>query len=95
MPPIAKTEMKVSMSNPVVLSRLNNVDGFQYSGTKIGSVNARGNIIKLAKKISRLKFGDIKKKNNQIIKNQIELIKYSYIHKLLLQSILIYENYKG
>src|SRR3990167_6464096 len=51
-PPMEKVKTKLSISNPVVVARLNKDGGFQYSGTNNGSVNASGKVIRLAQTIS-------------------------------------------
>ena len=49
MPPIAKLKMMLSMSKPVLCANSNRLGGFQYSGTKIGSVNPNGAMNTLAR----------------------------------------------
>src|SRR3546814_2768073 len=48
MPPMPKQKMRLSMSNPVVCARSNRLGGFQYSGTKSGSVRPNGVVNRLA-----------------------------------------------
>ena len=52
MPPIAKLKMKLSMSKPVLCANSNRLGGFQYSGTKSGSVNPNGAMKMLAHHIA-------------------------------------------
>ena len=52
MPPIAKLKMKLSMSKPVLCANSNRLGGFQYSGTKIDSVNPNGAMNTLARHIA-------------------------------------------
>lgn len=47
MPPMAKLKMKLSMSKPVLCANSNKLGGFQYSGTKSGSVKPNGAMITL------------------------------------------------
>src|SRR3546814_7246405 len=48
MPPMPKQKMRLSMSNPVVCAKSNRLGGFQYSGTKSGSVRPNGVVNRLA-----------------------------------------------
>src|SRR3972149_3280415 len=53
-PPTPKAKIKLSMSNPVACAKLKSDGGFQYSGTKSGSVNPSSEVHKLTKSISLL-----------------------------------------
>lgn len=44
---MAKLKMKLSMSKPVVCANSNRLGGFQYSGTKSGSVKPNGAMTQL------------------------------------------------
>lgn len=81
MPPIAKENIKLSMSNPVVDAKLNKEGGFQYSGTNNGSVKPKGIVNKLTKNISFLDFLFKKKIISQIAKKINESTSHSNIIK--------------
>ena len=51
---IENEKRRLSISNPVFWARLKREGGFQYSGTKIGSVKPKGKVNKLTKSISLL-----------------------------------------
>ena len=48
MPPMPKQKMRLSISKPVVRARSKRLGGFQYAGTKIGSVKPKGVVNRLA-----------------------------------------------
>src|SRR5512138_2841620 len=51
-PPIPNEKKRLSISNPVVWARLKSEGGFQYAGTKSGSVSPRNMVQKLTMSIS-------------------------------------------
>jgi hypothetical protein len=55
--PIAKQKIRLSKSNPVRCARPNRLGGFQYSGTKIGSVRPRRLVARLTRSIRARKAG--------------------------------------
>src|SRR3989344_7119475 len=56
-PPIAKLKIKLSISKPVLLARLNKDGGLQYSGTNKCSVSPKGAVKILTQNISLRSFG--------------------------------------
>jgi|TARA_R100001132_G_C3262405_1_gene86177 hypothetical protein len=53
-PPIAKENIRLSISKPVLSAKLNREGGNQYSGTNKGSVKPKGIVIRLILSISFL-----------------------------------------
>jgi len=53
-PPTEKAKIMLSISNPVLWAKLKSDGGFQYSGTKIGSVIPKSDVQKLTINISLL-----------------------------------------
>ncbi len=52
MPPMAKLKMRLSMSKPVRCANSNRLGGFQYSGTKMGSVRPNTAVTRLTRHIT-------------------------------------------
>jgi hypothetical protein len=78
-PPMAKENIKLSISKPVRPARLNRDGGFQYPGTNRGSVKPKGIVHKLTKNISFLIKGLAIKITNHIPNKNNENINHSFI----------------
>ena len=72
MPPIAKLKIMLSMSNPVLCANSNRLGGFQYFGTKIGSVNPKGAMKTLAHHMVTRCFGNSPYSRIQGSKNALD-----------------------
>lgn len=78
-PPNANENMKLSISNPVLVARLNNEGGCQYSGTKIGSVNPKGVVSKLDHSICLRTCGLMMNNNSQNVRKPNDATSHSFM----------------
>ena len=59
-PPIANEKIRLSISNPVRWASSNRLGGFQYAGTKIGSVRPKSMVARLTRHITARSTGFVR-----------------------------------
>ena len=75
---MAKQKIKLSMSKPVVCARLKRLGGFQYRGTKRGSVSPKGIVRRLVFHIFRRSFGSPANNIPHKSRNTIDRIEHAH-----------------